>query len=476
MEQVRTMSKLPQQRLIESVRGVCGRLGETDPALVVGGLDDESLLSTLESISDAQRALEVLGAVVSSEVAARSDRELGYRGLAQRKGYRTSVDLVQSVTGQTRADLRRATAAGRDLRAAGDCPPACAEEGMDAAEPAPWYASLPAALSAGELSRAQYETVRRGLGDPPLDGRSADERDFLIGAWRQATTVVLAEAADRSVEDLGSAARLARDTLDPVGLQLRFEERFARRSFRAWIDQDGQHHARIVFDDEAAVWVHTIMRAALRPRRGPRFADPSAASDQDESAVDDPRTNEQLQYDTLIGVLRTGAAADPAQAFGDRQPGIRIVVPERSLADRDEKGRPVGAAYAEETGQALPATIAERYQCDAGTKIMLVAGEGKPLDVGRDQRLFTVRQREALALRDGGCFGVVPNRRAAKRTTFDIGRRTADAPTSRTACCCAATAICGSTTRAGSSPARIRRTTSIRRAAENREYFARARC
>ena len=37
----------------------------------------------------------------------------------------------------------------------------------------------------------------------------------------------------------------------------------------------------------------------------------------------DERTNEQLQYDTLLAILRAGANTDPMQAFGDRQPGVQ---------------------------------------------------------------------------------------------------------------------------------------------------------
>ncbi|MFH8251896.1 DUF222 domain-containing protein [Microbacterium sp. B2969] len=403
------MSTLPQRRLVESVRAVCVQLGGADPAPAIASLDDDGLMAALTSISDAQRALQVLGALVTAEVSRRSERELGYAGLAQRQGHRTGTDLVQSVTGQTRSDVRKATEAGKDLRAS------AGGAGTDASatSSAPtqsWFAPLVDALRNGVLSREQYDAIRRGLGEPPVERYPELEADFLTAAWGVAAAALVREAQDRGVEDLASAARLARDGLDPAGVQLRFDERFERRSFRAWIDQDGQHHARIVFDDEAAVWVHTILNAALRPRRGPRFVNPDAPPDV--TSTDDPRTTEQLQYDTLMAVLRTGAAADPAQAFGDRQPGIRIVVTEQSLAERDAVGRPVGTAFAEETGQALPASVAERYLCDAAARAVLVSAEGAPLDVGRDRRLFTERQRVAMAVRDGGCLdcGAEPSR------------------------------------------------------------------
>jgi hypothetical protein len=269
--------KLPQQRLVDSVTQVCADLGGDDPLLVVVELGDDTLLSTLDRIAEAQRALQVLAAVVTAEVSRRSDRRLGYDGLAQRKGHRTGTDLVQAVTGQTRADVRRATDSGNDLRA-----------------------------------------------------------------------------------------------------------------------------------------------AALRPRRGPRFRD-NSGSEASTPAAEDSRSNAQLEYDTVLAILRTGAAADPAQAFGDRQPGIRIVVPLHSLVERDVADPPVGVAFAEETSQAPPASIAERYACDAGTRPMTIASDGAPLDVGRDKRLFTHRQRVALALRDGGCIWCGAEPYAVKRIISGIG-------------------------------------------------------
>ena len=406
------MSTLPQQRLLESARDLCARISGVHPTGLVPSLDDEALLAMLRSVSDAQRALHVLGAVVTAEVSRRSERELGYGGLAQRKGHRTGTDLVQSVTGQTRADVRRATAAGEDLQAA-----VVGDGGMDAGEPASdrWLTPLVDALRAGVLSREQYDVIRRGLGEPPVERYPELDPDFLPAAWRTAATMLIVEASDRGVEDLACAARLARDSLDPIGVQLRFDERFERRSFRSWVDQDGQHHARIVFDDEAAVWVRTILNASLRPRRGPRFVDPASRVADGDSVSDDTRTTEQLQYDTLLAVLPTGAAADPTQAFGDRQPGVRIIVPAQSHAGMGatEAGVGVaGAAYAEETGQALPDDVVDRYLCDAGRREVTVTADGTPLDVGRDQRLFTKRQRVALALRDGGCLwcGAEPSR------------------------------------------------------------------
>jgi hypothetical protein len=45
----------------------------------------------------------------------------------------------------------------------------------------------------------------------------------------------------------------------------------------------------------------------------------------------------------------------------------------------------------------------ERYLCDSGSVPIRFDHDGQTLDVGREQRTFTTRQRVALAARDGGC-------------------------------------------------------------------------
>ena len=406
------MGTLAQHRLVAAADRVAARLGHVDAAIVLPALDDASLIAGLRDITEARNALDVLTALFTAEVEVRSTRELGHTGLAQRTGHRTGTDLVQHVTGQTRTDVIKATRTGRDLVAAmpGRAPTGAED---DSAPPASllWFSPLTDALRDGRLSREAFDAVRRGLGEPPEDRYPDLKPGILTGAWREAAVALIAEAAERNVEDLAQAARLARDSLDPIGTRVR-EERFAGRSWSMWVDASGQYHAPIRFDDEAAAWVRTILNAALRPRRGPRFVDASERTEPDAGAVNDDRTNEQLQYDTMVAILRTGANADPAQAFGGRQPGIRIVTTADAVEKANTDGRVTGVGYCEEIGQAMPDFILETYLCNAATQIVTVDASGSPLDVGREKRLFTKRQRTAMAVRDGGCLwcGVEPSR------------------------------------------------------------------
>lgn len=387
-------------------------------------LSADALLELLKDAAEARDAADLLIASLSAEVARRSQRDAGYDGLAQQRGHRTATSLVQNITGQSRAEVGRALRTGEDMAAlelavdaaaprAGKAEAGAADAGASDADaagaatmPASWHALLGDALVAGAITSAQYSAIRIGLGEPPVDRYPELEPDFLPRAWRNAVEILLDEASTLPVEELRAAARSARDRLDPVGVTLRFEDRFAARSFRAWIDETGQHHARIVFDDDAATWVHAILRSALRPRRGPRFVGEGAAERHAEAAADD-RTNEQLQYDTLLAVLRTGAAADPDQAFGDRQPGVRILVEATAIHNPAERGGATvtGVGHLEDGGAALPGGVIESYLCDAGDLTITADATGRPLDVGREHRLFTRTQRIAIAARHGGCIG-----------------------------------------------------------------------
>lgn len=404
------------ERLTDAAARVAGRLGAGSSD--VCRLDDDELLTLLADATDARKALELIVAGASAEVSRRSARDLGYGGLAQRKGLRTGNALVQQITGLARADVARAVEAGTELAptpasgaremagssGAPDAPPDIGASTV--APPAPeWLSELRGALATGRLSQAQFQAIRIGLGEPPVDRYPELTSDFLPQAWTRAVHLLLDESAQLSVEDLRSQARIARDRLDPVGVTLRFEERFAARSFRTWTDQSGQRHAHIVFDDEAAAWVDALLQAALRPRRGPRFVD-SDAEPQARAADADDRTSDQLQYDTVMAVLRTGANADPQQAFGDRQPGVRIVIDATMITRIGQRGsaEATGVGHYQDGGHAVPAGVIEARLCDAGAIPVLWDADGRPLDVGRELRLFTRKQRIAIGIRDGGCM------------------------------------------------------------------------
>jgi hypothetical protein len=291
--------------------------------------------------------------------------------------------------------------------------PVADERTADADDPAPdvqrrvWHEPLQTALLGGRLTPAQHDAIRQGLGEPALRDDIAPEA--VAEAWSIAATDLIAEAGLLPVEELRKRARIVRDLLDPTGAEDRFWQRFQRRSFRMWVDADGQHHGHLVFDDEAALWVRSMVDAAMRPRRGGvRFVTDDERQEADD-LVTDPRSNEQLEYDLVLDVLRSGSLATAPEVFGARQPGVRLVLVQDAEAapapgSRDPLGRLLAVGHAEDGGDAVPGSVMDRALCETGSRRITVDGCGNPLNAGRERRLFSAAQRLVLAARDGGCM------------------------------------------------------------------------
>lgn len=414
--------------LIPALRGRCAGVASTLP-LEMNIMDDETVVAALTEATELAKQIEQVRLAASGIVATRSARDAGHSGLAQSRGHRNASAMIQDVTGTTRAEANRMSRVGQTLLDdstndadhddgtwVGDEEDSTSsdererertddrDDAQRSTPPPSWHTPLSRALMDGTITAAQHDVIRRGLGEPPaidpvsfVAPRDADRlRETWRDAWQLAAEQLIAEAAERTVEELGSAARLIRDQLDPEGAAARFEERYARRSFRLWTDADGVHHGSFIFDDEAAALIRTIHDAALRPRRGgPRFVD----SDERAAAKDlteDPRTNDQLAHDLMIDVLRAGALADAKTVFGTRQAGVRLV----QTVNTDSTH---GPAHTEDGATPVPAAFAAQRSCDIGIVPITIDNHGNPLDVGREQRLFTTKQRIALGIRDGGC-------------------------------------------------------------------------
>ena len=387
----------------------------------VQSLDDTQVMTLTELTTQARQALEQISLATSAVISARSSREAGHAGLAQSRGFRTPTALIQQVTGVSRTTAMQQIRVGEALMAPdamvetiisgdgdGDGVPVVAS-----VRQTPWHEPLTVAFRGGALSSAQHDAITRGLGEPPTptaatSGLDADPTmdpvaadPATIEAWSLAATQLASYAAEVPVEELAKQARAIRDMLDPEGADARFAARYEQRSFRLWTDSDGLTHGKFIFDDESAEWVRTIIDAALRPRRGgPRFV---TADEQAKAAElkNDPRTNEQLTHDLLLDVLKAGAVADAATVFGVRQAGIKLV----QVVNRDEylADRNTPVTRFQESGITLPHGVGAKQRCNTGVQQVTVDEAGNPLDVGREQRLFTAKQRIALAIRDGGC-------------------------------------------------------------------------
>jgi hypothetical protein len=334
-------------------------------------LRDSAVMALSRELAVLRREVDAAAACVAGELAHRSRVELGYAGLAQRNGARTAEKLVQQLTGSTLAEARTLVHAGETL--AGD---------------APWLSPVTAAVRSGDVSVGALDAVRIGLGAP---SGSVAADDLLDAANR------LAELArTESPERLIAASRAARDELDPAAVTDREHHLRARRYLRLSPQSDGMTRISGLLDPESAAQVVAAIDQVTSPRRGgPRFVDP-AAKKAAQAIVDDERSTEQIALDALVEMVRLSCSAEDRTLYGSRVPSVRVHV---TLADLERR-----AGHASLEGQSTPVSVstAERMICNTGV-VPVLFDRGQTIDVGRDQRLFTSRQRIALAARDGGC-------------------------------------------------------------------------
>ncbi|WP_308465580.1 DUF222 domain-containing protein [Rathayibacter soli] len=440
------MVPIPQQSISQQIREDALKVSDSLAALepvgtpgglprLLAGLDDDALLALLADAATARAQFELVITAGAGIVSERSNRQLGYQGLAARRGQRSTAGVLQSVTGSTRAEAWRqvrlgeamaqadaATQASETADPAGGVAPTGAEGPTGAEEPTrvatgsapdgaadesglppraaaaqrPWHDPITLAVAEHTLTPAGASALLGGLGQPTEDCDSE--------VLREAAEELLANAAGVNADELAKRARWMRDRLDQVGVAERARAHFEARKARVGTNSAGARTLWMEFDDDSGAWLDSIVNSGMRPRRGgPRFVDKDEA-ERAEKLRTDPRTDEQLVFDLLIDAMRTGALADPATVYGSRQPGVRVVITQENLDKRDSEGNLIGTGHYEDTGEVVPAETIERLLCDTGTRPITVDEDGCPLDVGREQRLFTAKQRVALAIRDGGCM------------------------------------------------------------------------
>lgn len=352
-------------------------------------LPDSDLLDAQRTIADTRRALDAAASLVAGEISHRSRRELGYAGLAQRAGFQSAEKLVQHTTGSTARDASGLVTVGTLVHEAeavdrGDLP---VEELLS-----PWLVPVGAAVANNRLSLAAAQAIKNGLG--------AASESVSVLQLSDAVATLLAEAATLDADRLLLRARALRDELDAAGVADRERQIYLERSVRRVRRANGVSRYIIDPDLETAAYLDDLVDKLTSPRRsGPRFV--SEADKAWAKAIsDDDRTDEQYLHDAVTQLLRIGVGAEHENIVGSRQPSVRVLV------TASELGRPDGVGRVE--GSSIPVSVAtvERHACANGTVAITFDASGHPLDVGREQRLFTARQRIALAARDGGCrFG-----------------------------------------------------------------------
>jgi len=350
-------------------------------SLELRALSDDALMQLQTTLAERRRRIDAESALVAAELEHRSRRELGHAGLAQQRGLRTPEALVQQLTGLSAPDARTLLRVGTLV----------AEHSAPTAPARPWLASVSAAVAAGSMSLDAADAIRVGLGEP--------SESVAVSALAAAAMQLVRDARSVTVERLAVLARRMRDDLDEAGIAQREEQRRERRYLTLTPLADGMTRISGLLDPESAAIVVGAVDAITSPRRGgPRFKDLASSAEVaiGADATVDSRSIPQVMVDALVDLVRVATLADERTLLGARRVAVRVHVTETDLARR------AGAGHLEGQSDAVSIATIDRHLCESGAIDVRFRPDGD-MNLGREQRLFTARQRIALAARDGGC-------------------------------------------------------------------------
>lgn len=344
--------------------------------LELRALSDDALLDLQRTLAERRRLIDAESSLVAAEISERSRRELGNAGLAQQRGMRTPEALVQQLTGLSGADARTLVRVGTLV----------SEHSAPTSTEHSWLAPVTTAIAAGHLTLEAADAIRAGLGEP-CDGVTAQ-------SLAEAAACLVRDAASVTVERLAALARRTRDDLDEAGVAEREAQRRERRYLTLTSLPDGMTRISGLLDPESAAIVVGAVDVITSPRRGgPRFVTEGEQAD----PTDDTRTIPQMVADALVDLVRVATLADDRALLGARRVAVRVHVAQRDLARR------AGAGYFEGQHDSTSIPTIERHVCESGSIDVVFVDDGH-MNLGREQRLYSPRQRIALAARDGGCL------------------------------------------------------------------------
>ena len=339
-----------------------------------GGSDNRDLLGRLRGALDALRAaadvplggavadvelthaLQLLEAVVRVAKGRQGAvvREIASRQAHRGQGAHTTEDLLARTLRMSPGEARREAELAEGLALVPETAKALADGriGLGQAQVAVKKAVEVKDRSDGELLVKQIDAVAATVGQEVDRNRLAREID--------------AELAKANVDVLAERERIA----------------FQRRNL-AWLVRDGMHVLHAELDAVGGTRVRAMLDR-LSDKTGER----------------DTRTFSQRQCDALVQ-LATLAQDGRGKARGTLQSATVLLITSPEALHGKEGAEP---AVLDGHGP-VSTSLAQQMCCDATVQVVATDRNGNILDVGRQERLPTPRQRAAVIARDKACVG-----------------------------------------------------------------------
>lgn len=241
------------------------------------------------------------------------------------------------------------------------------------------------ALGRGDLSVEQAAVIVSGLQRLPAELTPAQQEAVaatLVGYAAEFGPVPLRRLVNRAVEVV--APEIA-EAADRAAVERADREQRRSRHLSWWREDDGGLHLAgrlpAVAGEQLVTLVSAIAAGRLR----------SAA------LAGEAVSFGQACADALATIVEQYSATGRAPAAGGDRPRVVVTLSYQTLLSG------LGPASLLGNGERITPGEARRLACDAGILPVVLGGASQPLDVGREQRLFSGALRQAVLLRDGGC-------------------------------------------------------------------------
>ncbi|MEO5921519.1 MAG: DUF222 domain-containing protein [Pseudolysinimonas sp.] len=277
--------------------------------------------------------------------------------------------------------------------------------GLDAAEAFAWCrvgaALRPEVSLLGEVLPARHEMVANALADGRLRVGAADRILSAVAEIEARTSVaerlevesfLVNEAPGLTDRQFARLCRSVPAAFEPESLVEREALLRARCGVEFRRRHDGLTQMIVTMDPESEGFITTGLDARTAPRRLPTFSDPDEAP-----AEADMRPLRQRRLDAMVSILRESLAHDTG-----RVAGTSVTMHVTVALDALVSG--LGTAKIAGVDEPITASAARRLSAVAEIIPVVLGSESEPLDLGRAVRLATQPQRDALAIRDGGCI------------------------------------------------------------------------
>ena len=245
---------------------------------------------------------------------------------------------------------------------------------------------IAAALHDGRVSLPQAEAIASGLRRLPKHLSRAELvrcQESLLEHVGMLGPAELRELAARLWEIIDPEQAEAEDAK-----RLAAEERAARRGRFLRLSPD--HHGSIRISGQLPVAEAAQLSAQLEALL------PSASSYTDSGEV---ATREMRRADALVLLCQAAAASETLPVRGGDRPTVHVTLSLETLMT----GLGEAGVFGTQGLETISAGQARRLACHASLIPVVLDGQSRPLDVGREKRLFTPAMIAALTQRDKGC-------------------------------------------------------------------------